>query len=525
MALVRQRVNPELENDILTALIVSTAFVERVVKWYNPKYFTDYTAIVAQWVIEYWQTYRTAPGKYIQNIYNVKKDELEGALSQNISAYLNNLNATYEQAADIHLTYMIEQAHKYFRRKAYEQLYTNGKDLMLAGQVDEAIQLHEQFRDVAQVQSLWENPFDPDVVRQHFADKDADIYSVFRFRDALGQLVGDLEVGWLLAWLGPMKRGKSFWIQESLFRSAVAKQNTAYINLEMIGKGVRDREYARLTGLKEGGLGHNIRLPVFDCYHNQTGECPMASLRTNDIKLRMDGIDAPKPVWGTPGLDEYRICNACRDDAELKKAYYDPDIWYTTYDQKRDYSRKVIETASGGFMRMYGDRIRQITYPAYSVTISDIQRDLNELAYAHNFPIKTVLVDYADIVEAEVPTGDDLSHLNQVWKAMKRTAGEMKALWITGSQTNRKAIDYVTVGQRDVAGDIRKLAHVDVMLSINQTNWEKEDLLTRISTLAHRHKKFTNAQVAVLHQLAIGLPYIDSEWWDLSKTMKDEKEG
>jgi len=513
MALVRQRVNPELENDILTAFITNTHFTEQAAKWYKPAYFSDYTAIIGTWAVDYWQQYREAPGKNIQNIYNVKKDGLDLALAQNIATYLNILNDHYEQRADFNLPHMIDQAHVFFKRRAYEQMFTQGRELVMAGQVDDAITLHNNFQGIAQAHSRWENPLDPKVVRQHFIDREADIHRVFRFLGALGDLVGDLEVGWLVAWLGPMKRGKSFWIQECLFRSAIAKQNTAYINLEMIDKGVRDREYARLTGLTEGTRA-DIQFPMFDCYYNQCGDCPVSHMRKNGVTLRMDDIGRTKPVWGTAGLENYEVCTACRDDPELVENWL-PDMWYSTYNQERQYNRKTIETAAGGFVRMFGDRIRHITYPAYSVTITQIQEDLEELAYAHDFRAKTVLVDYADIVAPEIATSDDLSHLSQVWKAMKRAAGETQALWITGSQTTRGAIERDHLVEKDVAGDIRKLAHVDVMLSINQTPQEKEDLFTRLAVLAHRHKKFSRGTVAVLHQLEIGLPYIDSEpWWE-----------
>jgi RNA polymerase-interacting CarD/CdnL/TRCF family regulator len=226
----------------------------------------------------------------------------------------------------------------------------------------------------------------------------------------------------------------------------------------------------------------------------------------------MDDADRSLPKWPANGLADYRVCTECRDDKEYREHYL-PDVWYTWHKPEQDMSEKAVLKTAAGFMRQYGDRIRQITYPAYSVNISDIQRDLDELAWADGFRPDVVLVDYADIVDAEVRTSSEREHLNQVWKAMKRAAGEMQALWVTASQTNRQALDKALVGQKDVAEDIRKLAHVDAMYAINQTANEKNDLITRITNLAHRHHKFGRGQVAVLHQLDIGMPYIDSEWW------------
>lgn len=512
MALVRQRINPELENDLLTALITSPTFIEKVRKWYQPHYFSDYGRIIAQWVMDYWAKYSQAPGKNIQSIFNVEHEKLPHALARNVATYLENLSSTYESASEFNEPYMVEQAQAYFKRKAYEHLFNQGRELVLAGQMDEAVKLHEQFRGVASVTSRWENPLDQRVIRQHFSEMEDDTYTVLNFNGALGQLVRPLERGWLVAFLGPMKRGKSFWIQETLFRAAASRKRAAYVNLEMIPKGVRERQYMRLTGLGNNHNGRPVQFPLFDCYYNQCGECPVPDMRTNDMTLRRDDADRSLPKWGSSGQEDYRVCTACRDEKELRKHWL-PDVWYTWYKPEREFTEETVIKTAAGFMRQYGDRIRQITYPAYSVNISDIQRDLEELAWADNFRPDVVLVDYADIVDSETRTSSEREHLNQVWKAMKRAAGEMQALWVTASQTNRAAIDKALVGQKDVAEDIRKLAHVDAMYAINQTANEKDDLITRISTLAHRHHKVGRGQVAVLHQLDIGLPYIDSEWW------------
>jgi len=510
MALVRQRVNPELENDILTGVITNTSYLSKIVKNYQPHYFSDYGRVIVGWVMDYWDVYHQAPGKNIQNIYNVEAEGLPHGLARNIATYLENLSNTYEDAKEFNVPYLLEQTRVYFRRKSYEYLYTKGRDLILAGQVEEAAKLHESFRDTIASTSQWENPLDQRVIAEHFSNLDDDIYGVLSFRGALGELIGPLERGWLVSFLGPMKRGKSFWLMETLFRMAASRKRVAYINLEMIGKGVREREYTRLTAT--GKSMDKVQFPIFDCYYNQCGECPVPKLRTNDMQLRMDDAERTLPKWGSNGLEDYRVCTACRDREDYREHYL-PDVWYTWHTPKQTINSGLVRKTAKGFVKMFGDNIRQITYPAYSVRISDIRRDLNELQWTEGFVPDGVLVDYADIVQPDYETGSERQNLNQVWKGMKRSAGDMGALWVTASQTTREAIDKEVVGQKDVPEDIRKLAHVDALYGINQTESEKEDLITRISTVVHRHKNWSKRTVAVLHQLALGMPYLDSEWW------------
>ena len=63
----------------------------------------------------------------------------------------------------------------------------------------------------------------------------------------------------------------------------------------------------------------------------------------------------------------------------------------------------------------------------------------------------------------------------------------------------------------DTTEDIRKLAHVDVCLSMNQTRSEKRKLLYRLGLLAHRHREFdVNINAMCLWQPTTGQVLLDS---------------
>lgn len=509
MPLERRRINADLEDDILTALITNTEFVSKVFKLYDPRYFSDYGQPIAKWALDYWTTYRRAPGKNIQNIYNAEHEKLEFDIANNISTYLSNLNEVFENAPETNIDYLLDRTQLYFRQKAFELLFSEGMDLITAGRIEEAEKLHAEFRGVVKATSRWENPFLPQVVSSHFADIESGAHEVFTFRGVLGELIGPLEREWLVAFLGPMKRGKSFWLQEAIFQALIARKRVAYVNLEMGVKGVREREYRRLSGLPDNNE-HAIKLPKFDCYNNQAGQCPVPHIRANRVTLRLRDDDYALPSWRDANPD-YRICTVCREDRELRENYI-PEVWYVPWKAAQSTQLKSVLKIVKGFARSYGDRLRQITYPAYSVTISDIKRDLDELAYSDGFYPDLIILDYGDILQTESRAGSERDRISNDWKKMKGLAGERHCLWITASQTNRIALDKDTVSQKDIAEDIRKLAHVDVMIGINQTEEEKADLITRLNVLANRHRNFSAAQVIVLHQLLIGATYLDSEW-------------
>jgi len=79
------------------------------------------------------------------------------------------------------------------------------------------------------------------------------------------------------------------------------------------------------------------------------------------------------------------------------------------------------------------------------------------------------------------------------------------------TQTTRAGISKLNLEEEDTPGDIRKLAHVELMLTINQTAEEKKKGLWRIGIMARRHGEFSKLeQVLVLHSLDLGQPLLDS---------------
>jgi hypothetical protein len=67
------------------------------------------------------------------------------------------------------------------------------------------------------------------------------------------------------------------------------------------------------------------------------------------------------------------------------------------------------------------------------------------------------------------------------------------------------------VKQVHVSEDIRKLAHVDAMFTLNQTPEEKRIGLIRMGIAAHRHRESNLFnEVYITQNLAMSQPLIDS---------------
>lgn len=517
MALRQLPVYKSAEDDILTAMIASTSFLEQVQGAYRPEYFVDYARLIADWVFAYWRDYRQAPGRTIQNIYNVEQANVPAAIAENVATYLGNLSTQYEQTATLNIPYLVNSAQEFFRRRSYEYLFNAGRELIQAGRLDDAIQLHTDFRGTMADTSRWENPLDPAVISEHFS-QDPHEFQVLQFHGKLGHLVGPMERSSLVAFMGPMKRGKSFWCEESIFAGISQHRRVAYINLEMPGRSVKQREYKRITGLPDRA-GYFV-LPQFDCMLNQTGVCNLPCRMGTGI-LRVGNAPMPHYSAGHP----WAACTYCRENRrEILRTYgrnsYQAAVWYSRI-ARQAVDSVTVQARAADYMMLYGDNLRQITFPAYSATVDDVRSGLDELEYVHKFYPDIVVLDYADILASEQSYSQERNRLDNIWKRLKRAAAEMDALWITATQTNRTGLEHYKLSQTDTAEDIRKLAHVDTMLAINRT--DEEEHFTRITKMVERNLETPLYQVAVLHQLGLGLPFIDSEIFPVPRKIKKGK--
>jgi hypothetical protein len=65
------------ERALVTFLIVSDKFINRVAPILRPSQLkTGYAREIAAWALEYWEKYRAAPGRNIQDIYQHRKAEV-----------------------------------------------------------------------------------------------------------------------------------------------------------------------------------------------------------------------------------------------------------------------------------------------------------------------------------------------------------------------------------------------------------------------------------------------------------------
>lgn len=506
----RQKIDVDIEKQIITGLIVDDQYCSGAVKMIHLEHLSSkYFRRIASWSIDYYKKYKKAPKENIQKIFAAEGSKLKEDEKDLISTLLENISDEYAEREEQHGKFnsdlLLEYTREFCDKRNLEKLCDQVEGHLLKGQTDKAANVVRAFAEVRKETSKWVNPFDPEVVKRILREDDSD--ELFKLSGPLGEISGMLKRGWLIAFLGGTKRGKSWYLLELAYQALMAGMKVVYVSLEMSEKEVIRRLYAKLSaGMKTKS---EVVYPIFDCAHNQTGECKRDERRNEEILdcERDSGI----PRYTKDRNKKYQVCNYCR---KYHLPDYEPSVWYKVHDGE-SLTPKLVLAKAALFKKMFRDNLRVIAYPLKSVGWNQILADIDDLEYTDGFVGDVGCFDYFDIMlnDSEDHFFSERGQINAIWGKGKRLAGEKHMLVATVDQANRGGLAKEDLDEEDNSEDIRKLQHVDLQFAINQIPDEKYAGIIRMNVLEHRHQDFNKlSQVMILQSLKLGQTILDQEY-------------
>lgn len=517
-------VDTSIERLIVTGFIVDTDFCRELAEIVSLEYFqSKYVRLIAQWALEYYDRYEKACGEDIEKIFQAEKHKKEVAEEHLIERFLGDISDEYG-AGGFNSKYTVDQAIKYFKKRDLQITMTN---VQIYLEKDDLVSAEEEILNRSKVDLptfQWCNPFG-EIETVHKA-LEASENKFFEFEGGLKKLVGPIDRGFFIGMLAPMKRGKTFEMLDWAVSFANQKLKVAFISLEMSEEQVNKRLYKMITGYgDEAGKYH---MPVFDCAKNQTGEC-VRTERENSYSLiesqedeeneggsrrtsrRGKKKDDEEPKTVTKEYDPenpYRPCTYCRFN---HPKLYTPAFYRETHKKKKLSVDNVWRRIKSLEKMMGRGNLQVRCFPKFSANVRDLQHELNMMEHHKGFLPDVIVVDYADILGPENVKETGRERTNSTWMTLAQMASTRNAVVVTASQSNRPGIKKDSLEAEDTAEDIRKIAHVDFMLSLNQTKAEKEANAMRLGLLAHRHKEFSeDNQALVLTMPSLGQINLDS---------------
>lgn len=490
------------ERQIITGMIINDEFLKAIASIYHPGCLQiPFAQTISAWIFEYFKKYEISPKQHIEDIYKEKKNSIydpdEALMIEN---FLLDISDEYTKGEVFNVGYILDKAENHFRQLSLSNLSTNIKKSLIGGRLEEAEAIIKGYKRVEVVKTRGVDPItDSKVIFNAMNEKSNS--KLFKLPGVLGNLIGQLERGWLFSIVGSSGTGKTWWLMLIALRAVFAGLNVVFVSMEMSEEQMVRRIQHWINGKPTRKWEGEMLIPVFDCKKNQTGECNL-SKRCNDITL-----GAIKPDFNDAD-ENYKVCTVCKGtsfDFEL-------ETWFNLVNKQKltiaDAVRKSQAIKRSSLLR--GNSFKLIAFPSRSKTMEDIRAYLHNLEYYNGFVPDVIVTDYADKVKPHDTRQQWRHQISEIWEGHKSLAQEKNCLVVTASQSNT-ARTGKTIKQGDWSEAISKLELSDVGMAINMKPEDKKIGRMMATIMKQRHDEFDLLQqVMVLHQLKIGRPYLDS---------------
>ncbi len=509
MKLLSVEKQKSIEEQILLHLIVSDTFCHTVCPITNLDYFqVGSFRTIAKWIKEYYDKHKKSPKKNIKKIYQVEKTGLEEDEAAIIKSILTSIKYQEEKEENINIEYAIESASKYFRQRDMDISLDLMQEYLRRDMIDEAEVVRYKINHQIQTIESGSNTFSTEAVEECFDE--AMTKDTFQFNGYLNNIVGKIDRGHFIAFMGPPKRGKTAWLVECGSQALMAGLKVAFFSFEMRRRRINERFYQRFGGLLKPSyfLGEKIYdYPVADCISNQNNTCDF-KIRENRVGIITED-QKEVPEYNSNSFQNYQPCTKCYDDKKLQE-FFKLTTWYETIRNPTlniSSAQKIITS-----FKRFENNLKVFFYPRGSKSLEDVIRKLEILEYIDKFTPDVIILDYLDITKPLSGKFTQERHgLNAVWEMADGYSTDKNVIFISATQAGRGSPKRKNLMVEDISEEWRKIAHLDKLIAINQSASEKRKKVQRIGLLANRDDDFDpNDQALCLQNFSACQPCIDS---------------
>jgi hypothetical protein len=428
---------------ILMGMIVDATVLSRLAsRWDGSLFREDWANLIAGWCIGFYQKYNKAPENHIEGLFHQWADDNpDTAGIELIGKFLGQLSNEYAQLKKtINASYILDVAAEHFNKVRVEKLIEGMQGELDGGKLDKAFALASKFNRLdistkAQVDLLE----DPDVIRGAFSERND---SLVEYKGALGNFFGSaFERDSFIAFMGPEKRGKTWWLIDVAWRAMLQGRRVAFFEVgDMSQKQIVRRFMVRASGrpLKP----KVIQVPTAIEHPDSENQIPHIDFEERVFKRKLNAKDAWKACLKT-------IRKQNSEHALLK-------LW---------------------------------CYPNSTLSMSALGSEL-QILERQGWSPDLIVIDYADILAPPPGYTESRDQINANWKAMRALSQSLHCCLVTATQSNAASYYADTVDRSNFSDDKRKFAHVTGMIGINQSPTEKEKGVMRLNWLVLRESEF-----------------------------------
>ncbi len=513
-----------IERRIITGLIVSTDYINRVQRIWSPDLLeSQELKTIARWCLDYFEKYGTAPDSNIQSIYMENLPSLSKSDAEFIEEVLEGLSSDYGRGSQFNSAYLYDQTLQYFKTREIEQHQEEVQYLIDEGRANEAEQLIQSFRptivdqtdaglDLSSEEAL-------ERIEQAFNESQQRVIS---YPGALGEMWNEhLSRGGFVTFLAPEKRGKSFMLLELGLRAVRQKANVAFFEAgDMTENQVLRRICVYMAQRSDREKYCNERFdPIGDCLYNMLDICDRSDRNCNHGIFEGVSLDEisqnPSKYLNISTLKEkhedypeYEPCDS--HSCNQRKGV----AWIERKPKTAPLNARDAKEEVRKFFSRYRRHFKLITQPPSTLTVSDMRTYLNNWERYDGFVPDVIIIDYADLLSADDgPTAEFRHRQDHIWKNLRALSQEKHALVLSATQADAESYTRGRLSLSNFSEDKRKLSHVTAQYGLNQDpdGREKKLGVLRVNEIVVREGDFSNDnEVYVLQSLSSGRPFLES---------------
>ena len=450
---------------IMTAMIFSDDALRLIYPiWANDGFSSKILNLIASWCKKHYDECGAAPKYDILDHYNRwALTRTDGGGEDPVAKQINDCTAEFDsRRTPFDPQHMKNLAMTQFKRNRVAHLSGLLKQDVENRDFDKAEQRIARFSPMKDEE---QEPIDvfQDMEKLKQCTNQSKAEPLITYPQGLGKFFGNsLRKGNLIAFMGPDKSGKSFWLMDIAYRAMVARQRVMYFEAgDMTEEQILIRFHVRNSGIPERPCSYIM----------------------------------PKSF----------VINDNCTDVEVDEVNCASQISYLK-------AKKKCELLAKTRIKSLKSYLKLSVHANSSLTVTDM-RAIIEKEKKKGWKTDVVVVDYADILCP--PPGIELTRdqTNAIWKQLRRMSQELDCLVVTASQSNAKAYKSEILDRSNFSEDKRKLAHVTGMIGINVSNSDREQGLTRLNWINLRDRPFNDRRLCyVAGCLALAKPAIISKF-------------
>lgn len=478
---VQEYVDGSTVRDIIKSMITDKYVLAKLSAIWaiEPKPFeAQWCNQLGRMCISFYEKYGRAPKREILSRIRAwgEKNQGDPNVISDMEAAISHIGDRFKREGSV--DYAVERAVSYFEKVRVLREAERIKEEAESGRVDDAIRRLALSRlEVNKNKGLFLFN-DEEEMAQYF---DTPLYgSLVQYPSAATEFFQkSFARGCFVAFEGPEKSGKSWWLLDLAFRAL--------------------RHHAKVAVFEVGDL---TKRQVMERFYRRAAQRPMEK-----------------------GEVDYPVAFKAPDEVRCEPRSFEKDLTGISLMQAiAKFRERTIKSQEPYFWLN--------SYPAGTMTVAGIESVLNDMEREDGWVPDVVIVDYADLLAPERSAAkfDRRDQINETWKALRSLSSKKEMLLATATQANRGSYKARVLRLEHSSEDKRKAAHVTALWGINRDDVERDMQVTRLNWIAGRESAFSPTRcLYAAGCFPIGNPMVKCEFpkkiLDKASKVEEEEEG